>query len=182
MLNLIQLKHGLEISQRVSEQFVAGAREEQRRPPVRAASGPGRQLPPQHDPGRRAHGGEHREAAVARGHRAHDRPLPAADRAAVPAPPRLRAEALLPRDAPAPRPRTPAADGHADHGRHDLLRLQVPAPFLPLLPGPVRPSPERGAAASANKPRPCVPVPVGLVVQRTMFLSQNGHVPARACP
>ncbi len=145
MLNLIQLKHGLRISQLVSEQFVLervrSAEDRQYVPLARA----GRRVASRHDQGGAADGGEHRKTAVARPDRARHRPIETADRAPVQAPPRLRAEEVLPRDAPAPCPRTAAADGHADHGRHDLLRLQVAAAFLPLLSQPVRPSAERGA-------------------------------------
>ena len=157
MLNLIQLKHGLRISQQVSEQFVL----------ERVRSSDDRQYVPL----RAQIGSSHRSMIqvaelmeeniekplsledIARSYRAFAAP----DRTPVPTAPRLRAEALLPRDAPAPGPGAPAPDGHADHGHHDLLRLQVAAAFLPLLPHPVRPSPERrtpGPALNRRGGRP----------------------------
>ena len=66
MLNLIQLKLGPRVSQLVSEQFVLErVRSDQDRQymPLRAQVGVSHRKP---DQGRRAHGREHREAAVAR--------------------------------------------------------------------------------------------------------------------
>ncbi len=65
MLNLIQVKLGPQVSQRVSEQFVSSACATAG-PAVRPAARPGRRLASQPDRGRRAHGREHREPAVAR--------------------------------------------------------------------------------------------------------------------
>ena len=96
MLNLIEAKLGPRISQRVSEQFIVDrVRKDTDRQyvPLRARS---RRVPSRPDPRRAAHGGEHREAAVAREDRQGDRALAPPDRAAVQARPELRPEALLP--------------------------------------------------------------------------------------
>ena len=69
MLNLIQLKHGLRISQQVSEQFVlerVRSSDDRQYVPLRAQVGSSHRGMIQVAA---AHGREHREAAVARGHR-----------------------------------------------------------------------------------------------------------------
>ncbi len=157
MLNLIQLKHGLRISQQVSEQFLLErVRSDQDRQyvPLRAQVGGS-----QGNMIRVAQLMEENieKPLVAGADRPRDRALPAPDRAPVPAPPRLRAETLLPRDAPAPGPGTAAPDFHAGHGHHDLLRLQVAPPFFPLLPGPVRPSAQRRTAGAPLSPGTAIP-------------------------
>jgi transcriptional regulator GlxA family with amidase domain len=123
MLNLVQLKHGLRISQQVSEQFVL----------ERVRSDRDRQYVPLRAQVGSSHGNMIRIAQLMEEN--IEKPL------SVEA---LAREALLPGDAAAPGAGAAAADGHADHGCHDVLRLQVTPSFLPLLPGPVRLSPERG--------------------------------------
>jgi transcriptional regulator GlxA family with amidase domain len=140
MLNLIQLKHGLRISQLVSEQFVL----------ERVRSAEDRQYVPL-----RAQVGASHQGMIQVAELMEDIEKPPIDRtrpgveAADRTPFGRHLDCVpkrIPRDAAAPRARAAAADRDADHGRHDLLWLQVPAPFLPLLPRPVRPSSECGAA------------------------------------
>ena len=95
----------------------------------------------------------------------------------------LRAEALLPGDAPAPGAGAAAADRDADHGHHDLLRLPVAAAFLPLLPQPVRPSARARSAqirqSGGGRPALECAVPASQFRRRMssmgMRLSRNGQ-------
>ena len=112
---------------------------------VHPVARPGGRVAPRPDPRRAAHGGEHREAAVAREDRQGHRAVAAANRAAVQARSELRAEALLSGDAPASRARAAAANRHAHHGHHGGVRLSVPAALLQVLPQSVRLSAQRGA-------------------------------------
>ena len=157
MLNLIQSKLGPRISQLVSEQFIVErVRNDTDRQyiPLRAQH---RRVPPRPDSRRAADGGEHREAPVAREDRQGDGIVAPADRTAVQARPELRAEALLPGDAAAPRPRTAAADRHAHHGHHGGLRLPVAAAFLEMLPQPIRAIRRAPSARSAVRARAAAP-------------------------
>src|ERR1700690_72308 len=97
------------------------------------------------DSSRATHGGEHREAAVARENCQVYGPVSPPDRALVQAGFALRTEALLPRNALAPRTGIVAANGNADHGHHHCLRISVAAAFLEVLPQSIRLPAERRA-------------------------------------
>ncbi len=114
-------------------------------PPVHSAARPGGRLSSRTHSRGPAHGRKHREAAVAREDRPHHGTLAPSDRAALQTRPQLRAEAILPRDASAPRPRALAADGDADHGYHGRVRFSVTAALLQVLSQSIRLSAERGA-------------------------------------
>ena len=150
MLNLIEEKLGPQVSQRVSEQFIV----------ERIRDGNDRQYVPL----RAQVGAVHRSViAVASLMEANiENPLPleddrapvglvaAADRAAVQAARRLRAEAVLPRAAVEARTRVAAADVDADHGDQHGVRIPVAAALLEVLSESVRASADRRATTPAR--------------------------------
>ncbi len=146
MLNLIESKLGTQIAQRVSEQFIVDrirSDRERQYVPLRAQVGVSHQS--------LIKVAELMEANIERT-LSLERiateigPLAAPDRAAVQTPPQLCTEALLPRIATEAGARAAAADGDADHGHHDRLRLPVAAALLQVLPQAVRPPAERRAS------------------------------------
>src|ERR1700723_2173721 len=102
--------------------------------PIHSVAGADRRVAPRVDSSRAAHGGEYREAAVARENCQVYGLVAPPNRALIQAGFELRAEALLPPNAPAPRTGIVVANGHADHGYHHSLRISVAAAFLEVLP------------------------------------------------
>src|ERR1700722_12939171 len=103
------------------------------------------------DSSRATHGGEYREAAVARGNCQVHGPVAPPNRALVQAGFELRAEALFPRNALTPRTVIVSANGNADHGYHHSLRISVAAAFLEVLPQSIWVPTERRAQPGRPK-------------------------------
>src|SRR5882757_471003 len=114
-------------------------------PPIRPVAGADWRIASRVDSCRATHGGEYREAAVPRKNcQIHGLVAPP-NRALIQAGFELRTEALLPRNALAPRTGIVAANGNAHHGYHHSLRISVAAAFLEVLPQSIRVPAERRA-------------------------------------
>jgi len=150
MLHLVESKLGAQISQLISEQFIVDrVRSDRDRQyvPLRAQIGVSHeslikvaQLME-----------ENIEKPLSLDEIAGATGLSPPDRAALQAPPQLRAQALLPADAAAPRAGAFAADLDADHRHHHGVRLSVTTAFLALLSRAVRLPAQRRASEPSGQ-------------------------------
>src|SRR5271155_2373911 len=113
--------------------------------PIHSVAGADWRFAPRLDSSCATHGGEYREAAVARENCQVYGAVAPPNRALIQAGFELRTEALLPPNALAPRAGIVAANGNADHGYHHGLRISVAAAFLEVLPQSIRTPAERRA-------------------------------------